>query len=316
MLQTIMAGVALITATGSITPATAQLPPPSVSIAPYEGSAVEILRCLANERVTITSGHRGGVGPGYPENAIETFAHTLSQAPMLVEVDVRATKDGELVLMHDETLERTTTGKGKVSEHTLADILKLNLVDPSGKVTPYRVPTLAEAIDAVRGRGIMAIDLKVDATLPAIAKAIKAADAYPFTFVNLYRPSQAMILHRIDREITIQVPVSTVEDLEVLRAIGVNMNVVTAWTGIEVYDQRPLELWAILRRLEMPNMFATLFAADQEIEKTGDATIFSELAEQGVDVIPTDLHLIAYEVLSSVRDVDAAFMHCAAQLSS
>lgn len=311
----VLAGLALLTAAMAAAPASA-LPPPAVPLKTSPGSSVDLLRCLANEGVTLTSGHRGGVGPGYPENAIETFAHTLVQAPMLVEVDVRGTNDGALVLMHDATLDRTTTGSGKVIDHTLAEIQALHLVDNEGRTTPYHAPTLAEAIEAARGRGILAIDVKEDATLPGIAEAIAAADAHSFTFVNLYRPSQAMILHRIDPEITIQAPVSTKEDLAVLEMIGVNMDVVTAWTGIETFDERPLTLWAEMKRIDMPAMFATLFAADQKIAETGDSSIFNELAAQGVDVIPTDLHLTAYEALSQSQDIPAAFTRCTTEVST
>ena len=67
---------------------------PVAPLSPKRESVIEFLRCMAREGATMTSGHRGGVAPGYPENAVETFAHTLSVAPMLIEGDTRLTKDG------------------------------------------------------------------------------------------------------------------------------------------------------------------------------------------------------------------------------
>src|ERR1700754_5151468 len=63
----------------------------------------------------IISGHRGSHIAGYPENAIETFAYVLKHAPAFFEIDPRLTKDSVIVLLHDDTLDRTTTGKGKLS---------------------------------------------------------------------------------------------------------------------------------------------------------------------------------------------------------
>ena len=72
----------------------------------------------APDRPVVISGHRGGMLDGYPENCIESFEKTLSYMESFFEIDPRLTKDGVIVLMHDETIDRTTTGKGKVSDYT------------------------------------------------------------------------------------------------------------------------------------------------------------------------------------------------------
>ena len=73
-------------------------------------------------RDVIVSGHRGGMMPGYPENCIESFEKTLSMMPSFFEIDPRLTKDSVIVLMHDATIDRTTTGTGKVSDYTYAEL--------------------------------------------------------------------------------------------------------------------------------------------------------------------------------------------------
>ena len=87
---------------------------------------------------TIVSGHRGGMAPGYPENCIETFENTLSHMPSFFEIDPQMTRDSVIVLMHDPTIDRTTTGKGKVSDYTYEELQRFNLVDRQGTVTPYK----------------------------------------------------------------------------------------------------------------------------------------------------------------------------------
>jgi len=62
----------------------------------------------------IVSAHRGGSRQGFPENCIATFEDTLQHAFAILEIDPRYTQDGEIVVLHDSTLERTTTGDGLV----------------------------------------------------------------------------------------------------------------------------------------------------------------------------------------------------------
>ena len=69
----------------------------------------------ADDRIPLISGHRGGRGKGYPEKSMETFENTLSYTPATFEIDPRLTKDSVIVLFHDDTLERTSNGTGKVS---------------------------------------------------------------------------------------------------------------------------------------------------------------------------------------------------------
>ncbi len=104
--------------------------------------------CLRESGQTVVAAHRGGPEPGFAENAIPTFENTLTQAPALLEIDIRETSDGALVLMHDDTLERTTTGAGAVREATLAELQALSLEDETGDVLD------AHAADIARGAGL------------------------------------------------------------------------------------------------------------------------------------------------------------------
>ena len=76
------------------------------------------------------------------------------------EIDPRLTKDGVIVLMHDETIDRTTTGKGKVSDYTYAELQQFNLVDRNGNVTAFKIPTLKECLEWSKGKTILNLDIK------------------------------------------------------------------------------------------------------------------------------------------------------------
>src|SRR5690606_4767374 len=87
------------------------------------------------DRIPIIGAHRGGVFDGLPENAIATYDHLLQLTHAVIEVDPRMTRDGVVVVMHDETLDRTTTGTGYVRDHTWKELQELRLKDASGKPT-------------------------------------------------------------------------------------------------------------------------------------------------------------------------------------
>ena len=114
----------------------------------------------APDRPIVVSGHRGGMMAGYPENCIESFEKTLSMMPSFFEIDPRLTRDSVIVLMHDATIDRTTTGTGRVSDYTYEELQAFFLKDREGNVTPYKIPTLEACIAWSRGRTILNLDIK------------------------------------------------------------------------------------------------------------------------------------------------------------
>jgi glycerophosphoryl diester phosphodiesterase len=93
-----------------------------------------------------------------PENSLRAIRNAIAMGVDIVEIDVRRTKDGRFVIIHDSTLDRTTTGTGKVSDHTLAELLELRLRDANAHSTADRLPTLEEALAAIRGRAVVNLD--------------------------------------------------------------------------------------------------------------------------------------------------------------
>jgi glycerophosphoryl diester phosphodiesterase len=108
------------------------------------------------EKVTVVS-HRGD-WRGFPENSIEGLNSTIKMGVDVVEMDVQKTKDGVLILSHDATLDRCTTGKGKISDWTLDSIRTLNLKNGCAIKTKCKVPTLEEALMAAKGKIMLNLD--------------------------------------------------------------------------------------------------------------------------------------------------------------
>jgi glycerophosphoryl diester phosphodiesterase len=109
--------------------------------------------------------HRGD-SAHRPENTLAAFASALEVGADLVEFDVQLTHDGHVVILHDPTLDRTTTGSGRVSERTLAEVRTLSAGYPQlwgSRYSGERVPTLSEALGFLRERGRVMIEIKADA---------------------------------------------------------------------------------------------------------------------------------------------------------
>jgi glycerophosphoryl diester phosphodiesterase len=106
--------------------------------------------------------HRGD-WRNYADNCIEGIESSIRMGVDIVEIDIAKTKDGQLILMHDRTIDRTTNGKGKVSDFTLEEIKTLRLRNGLGRVTDFQIPTLEEVMLLVKGKNIIANIDKGDA---------------------------------------------------------------------------------------------------------------------------------------------------------
>jgi len=142
--------------------------------------------CLVDpacDRVMVAA-HRGH-HTHLPENSIAGLRSGARLGVDFVEIDVRDTADGALVLMHDGDVDRTTDGSGAVADLTLTQIEALTLDggDPEDPESS-RVPTFAQALAAARAEGVLLyVDQKTDDTAAVIA-AIAAADAWDLALVR------------------------------------------------------------------------------------------------------------------------------------
>lgn len=93
-----------------------------------------------------------------PENSLLAIQKAIDMDIDMVEIDVRKTKDGQFVLMHDEAIDRTTNGTGKVWELSWDYLKTLNLKDNEGVITSYKIPTLEETLDLAKGQIMLNLD--------------------------------------------------------------------------------------------------------------------------------------------------------------
>jgi glycerophosphoryl diester phosphodiesterase len=95
-----------------------------------------------------------------PENSLKSITDAINSGIGMVELDIRQTKDGELVLMHDATIDRTTNGSGRVSDFTLQELQHFNLYKENGTLTNEKIPSLREVLEISRSK--IYLDLDID----------------------------------------------------------------------------------------------------------------------------------------------------------
>ncbi|MFM1769159.1 MAG: putative glycerophosphoryl diester phosphodiesterase 1 [Verrucomicrobiota bacterium] len=236
--------------------------------------------------------HRGGPRPGFPENCLATFENTLRQTWASLEIDPRLTRDGHLVLHHDPTLERTTTGRGKVSEFTLAELRQLRLKDPSGAVTPFRIPTLDEALEWARGRTLLVLDQK-DAPLALRVRKIEEhrAEGYALLIVNSFADARAC--HALNSNLVMEVMIPTLDKARQFATLGIPWRNVIAFVGHT--PPREDGLYEFLHRQGARCMEGTSRNLDRQwqarppAEQPALAASYLALIQRGADVLETDL---------------------------
>lgn len=162
----------------------------------------------------IVVAHRGN-HVNVPENTVAAIEETIRCGADYAELDLRTTKDGQLVLMHNATVDKMTNGKGNVADLTLAEIKQLQVRSTDGKV--YRVPTFAEALQACKGRLNIYLDFKA-ADVPETWKQLQAAGMEKQVIVYLNEKAQYQAWRSTAPEVPLMASVpdgiSTPEQLE------------------------------------------------------------------------------------------------------
>ncbi len=137
---------------------------------PEEPSAADLVTVGAPP---VCIAHRGA-SKEMPENTVAAFRRAIEQKADAIELDVRATKDGTLVCMHDKTLDRTTSGSGPVEEITFEELRKLDAGSwHSEETAGERVPTFAVGLETITGGAVCAAELKVLGTESRVLEIIQ-----------------------------------------------------------------------------------------------------------------------------------------------
>ena len=232
---------------------------------------------------TLVMAHRGLAGYA-PENTRAAYTAALALR-FGIEVDLTPTADGEIVMLHDHRLDRTTSGSGPAAEHSAAEIQALDAGSWFHPVyADQRVPTLAEMLALVGGlvapSTIVALDLKAvpDALLARIVDAVRGADL-------------------VGHVVAIGTTISSEEvrcQLKALEPALATARLVESDAAWDATMADPLSDWVYIRHVPTAERVAAAHAAGKRVIKAGplangiEPVAWRALAAAGVDVILSD----------------------------
>jgi glycerophosphoryl diester phosphodiesterase len=249
----------------------------------------------AENDIMLIAGHRGGMVKGFPENSIATFENTLRHTPAFFEIDPRLTKDSVMVLMHDATLDRTTTGKGKLSDYTYEELKKFRLKDSEGNVTDFPIPTLSEVIEWARGKTVVNLDHK-DVPLAMTAALIKKHKADAFVMLTVHSAAEAKYYLSQNKHHTFSAFIRNMKEYEDYEKAGVPFTQMIAYIGPLVKPENK-DLYALLNKKGTMCMISAASSYDKLKTAEERKAAYIAIAKDGASILESDLPIEAAEAV-------------------
>ena len=276
---------------------------PQAELPDHQSDLPAFFDCARQNGIVI-SAHRGGTKSRHPENALSTLTRSIDEGIYLLEVDVRTSKDGTLVLLHDETLDRTTNGSGLVDEHTYDQLSRLRLKTPKGNQTSESVPTLASALELAKGRAILQLDIKRGTNYKSVVETVKNAGAEASVVYITYTVGQAKALARLAPGAMISTTVRDNRQLKTLLDSQLDSRQILAFVGTE--DPGPSHY----RQLNKAGIEAIIgkFGSRRNISDRSLIELYELIIQSGATIVSTD-H--PYFLADNFKEDDAVLAACA-----
>lgn len=239
---------------------------------------------LKDEKYPVISAHRGGDAEGYPENCIETFERATTFGPSIIETDIAMTKDSVLVLMHDDKLDRTTTGKGYVNHYTYSELQSFYLEDYKKNKTIYKIPTLDEALQWGKNKVVYTLDVKRGVPYEKVIESIRKNNAEAYSIVITYNADQAKAFHKLADDIWMSVSANGKEDINRLRNYKVNTEKVVAFVGVTEPNNQTI---SYMQQQNIPMILGTIGNLDKSAKTNGDQ-LYYQFFEKGITILSAD----------------------------
>ncbi|GGD28143.1 glycerophosphodiester phosphodiesterase family protein [Hyunsoonleella pacifica] len=246
----------------------------------------------------LISVHRGGKGvENYPENCLETLKYINDSIHgAIFEIDVAKTKDNVLVLMHDNTLDRTTTGKGDIANFTFKQLASFNLEDDFGNETKFKVPKFENVLKWAKDNGvILTIDIKRDVDLEDAVNSIKKENAEDISIIITYDVRQAELANAAAPNLLLSVSARNFQEFNWLLHSAIPTKNMIAFTGTRM---SPDSLYTKIHSYGIKTILGTLGNLDKRAETKGDS-LYNFWISKGVDVIATDR---PFEVAAAINN--------------
>lgn len=247
-------------------------------------SQEDLFDLLKNENYPLISAHRGGSAEGFPENAIETFERATTYGPAIIETDIAMTKDSVLVLLHDDQLDRTTTGSGWVKDYTFSKLQQFQLKDYKNKTTSYTIPTLEQALIWGKNKVIFTLDIKRGVPYERVVDMVNKTNSQANSILITYTANQARVLHKIDKTLWLSVSANSKADIERLEDYKVDVNRVVAFVGTAEPSKTTIDY---MKSRNIPMILGTLGNLDKRAKTVGDQ-IYEDFFTKGITILSAD----------------------------
>lgn len=261
----------------------------------------EVFQCLIDRRLALVSAHRGQANPARAENALSSFREVATHGPLLVEMDIGRSADGALVLMHDDTLERTTTGTGPVAGRSVTELTGMRLKTPAGDVLDDRVPLLGDVLRWARQTGaLLQLDVKRGVEFADVVAAVRAADVASQVVLITYSLADTRKVVAMAPEMMVSASARNAGEWAELLAMAEGNRMLLGFAGVGMPDAA---LLARMKAARMPVIVGTLGRAGQRLDDQwmadGDGREYAGLVAGGVQLIASDRPVDAWQALKA-----------------
>lgn len=240
--------------------------------------------------------HRGGKGIlNYPENCFETIKYISGSISAIYEVDVAQTKDDKLVLLHDNSIDRTTTGSGLVKKLTYNELKKFNLIDDYGNVSDFKIPLFSDVLEWCRENNvILTVDLKRSVSQERVIKAIRKAKAEGISIIITYDVEQAKTAYKLAPDLLLSVSARNNDEFDRLLQTKIPIQNMLAFTGTRLSNP---SLYKRLHEKDVVCMLGTLGNLDRQAKARGDK-LYKTWMNKGADILATDRPFEAFNAIN------------------
>ncbi|KQR70552.1 glycerophosphodiester phosphodiesterase family protein [Pedobacter sp. Leaf176] len=249
------------------------------------GALYQFLKWSPESRFPLISAHRGGPMPGFPENCIETFDNATTYNPMIIEFDIAYSKDSVLVVMHDDKLDRTSTGKGEIGNYTYEELKAFNLKDTEGEETKFKIPTLDSVLSWSKGKVLLTIDLKKGVSYAKVVEKVRQYKVESNSIIITYTANQARDVHRLAPDLMISASVQKTSDLKRLNNLGIPNDRIVAFVGVSAPEK---ELYKFLHERGITTILGTMGNIDKSAIASPSKNVYYHLVNNGADILSGD----------------------------
>lgn len=221
---------------------------------------------------------------GFAENSIETFDFNLTNYPDVIqEIDVRMTADNKAVLLHDDTLDRTSTGKGYITTYSYADLKNVNLKDGYGNILlGQEIPLLKDVLEKAKGKVSLMLDVKPGTDINIVMDIVKQTNTFNDICVICYSVEDGIKMNKKYPDLMIALGFNNNTDMEKIKRSGIPYNRLVALVSKVIQKN---SFYEEIKEMGVPISFSAQGLMDV---KPDASTHYKSIRNEGITILCTD----------------------------